>query len=266
MAFKKSLILAALMLAGCDDTLTLNQVCTETPGFCEDLNKDSHCKDERAELIYARYHEYKSPTEDNKYTLLKHLEDYNQCVSLAAKIEHIKLKEKTTSRVEGHLTALKEMTRVYQETKNSNHPGLLYYHWSRNNDKAAMNKLLNMQDDPRVQNDPEIQLFLAEFYAKVDDDKTIDILYRVLELNKAGENPDPEVYASLVSIFFKHEKYKHAYTFARVAQLSGFEEVDIIPVTQELLALNKELEPLDALAQQTYDAIQAGEFVSPREF
>ena len=88
MAFKKSLILAALLLAGCDDTLTLNQVCTETPGFCEDLNKDSHCKDERAELIYARYHEYKSPTEDNKYTLLKHLEDYNQCVSLGQNWAH----------------------------------------------------------------------------------------------------------------------------------------------------------------------------------
>ncbi|AXQ98226.1 DUF2989 domain-containing protein [Pseudoalteromonas piscicida] len=266
MAFKKSLVFAALLLAGCDDTLTLNQVCSETPGFCEDLNTDSHCKDERASLIYARYHEYKSPTDDNKYDLLQNLESYNQCVSRAAKIEHIKLKEKTTSRVEGHLTALKEMTRIYNETKDSNHPGLLYYHWSRNNDRAAMNKLLNMQDDSRVQNDPEIQLFLAEFYAKVDDDKTVDILYRVLELNKSGHTPNPEVYSSLVSIFYKHEKYKHAYTFARVAQLSGVEDIDIIPVTNQLASMGKDLANLDSLAERTYESIQAGEFVSPRDF
>ncbi|WP_440053277.1 DUF2989 domain-containing protein [Pseudoalteromonas sp. T1lg65] len=266
MAFKKSLLISVLALAGCDSPITLSQICEETPGFCSDLNKDSHCKEQRAELIYARYGEYKQPTDENKYTLLKELESYNKCVARAAKIEHIKLKEKTTSRVEGHLTALKEMARIYRETKATDHPGLLYYHWSRNNSQYAMNKLLNMQEDPLIKNDAEIQLFLATFYAKVDDDKTIDLLYRVLELNKAGETPDPEVYASLVSIFYKQEKYKHAYTFGRIAQLSGFEEIDLLPVVQHLEALDKDLSPLDTLAQKTFDSIQAGEFVNPRDF
>ena len=95
MALRTLLALSIFTLVGCERSLTLSKVCEETPGFCEDLNKDSHCKDLRSDLIFARYHEYKSPTDDNKYDLLKKLESYDSCVSLAAKIEHIKLKEKT---------------------------------------------------------------------------------------------------------------------------------------------------------------------------
>ena len=266
MAFRTLLILSIFTLVGCEQPLTLSKVCEETPGFCEDLNKDSHCKDLRADLIFSRYHEYKTPTDDNKYDLLKKLESYNSCVSLAAKIEHIKLKEKTTSRVEGHLTSLKEMNRIFQDTKQTNHPGLLYYHWSRNNSRFAMNKLLKMQDQDNVKNDAEIQFFLATYYAKFDDEKTVDLLYRVLELNEAGQQPKLEVYSSLVSIFFKQKKFKHAYTFAKVAQMSGFEDIDILPVTHEITSRGRSLSLLDNLAVQTFEEIQNGTFVSPREF
>ncbi|TMP45408.1 DUF2989 domain-containing protein [Pseudoalteromonas citrea] len=266
MALRQAFVLSALLLSGCDESLTLSRVCTETPGFCTDLNKDSHCKEQRANVAIARYIEYKDPTDDNVYELLKLFETYNECVSLAAKIEHIKLKDKTTSRVEGHLTSLKEMNRIYQDTVNTTHPGLLYYQWSRNNNQTAMNKLLQMQDSPKVTSDPEIQLFLASYYAKFDDEKTINLLYRVLELNKEGHMPDLEVYTTLTSLFYKHKKYKHAYIFSKVARLSGFEDIDLFPVTQQLTSSGQSLGPLDDLASQTFADIQAGSFVSPREF
>lgn len=266
MLLRASILLSLLVLTGCEEPLTLSKVCKETPGLCNDLNKDSHCKKERAKVIMARYHEYKQPTEENKYTLLQGFEQYSQCVSLAAKIEHIKLKEKTTSRVEGHLTSIKEMTRIFQDTKGTDHPGLLYYHWSRNNDQSALTKLLSLEEDPRVTNDAQIQFFLATYYIKFDEEKTIDLLYKTLELNKAEQTPNPEIYMTLVSLFNKHEKYKHAYTFARVAQLSGITNIDILPIEHQLSATGKSLDSLDTLAQQTYDSIQSGQFVSPREF
>ncbi|MBD1581628.1 DUF2989 domain-containing protein [Pseudoalteromonas sp. S16_S37] len=266
MALRQAFVLSVLLLAGCDNPLTLKQVCDETPGFCNDLNTDSHCREERADLIIARYVEYKQPTDENKYQLLKLFESYDKCVARAAKIEHIKLKEKTTSRVEGHLTSLKEINRIFNETLSTSHPGLLYYHWSRNNNKLAMNKLLNMQEQEGVRDDPEIQLFLATFYAKIDDNKTVDLLYRVLELNKAGQQPAPEVYETLTSIFYKQEKYKHAYTFAKIAKLSGYKNVDILPIEHHLTSLGKSLDSYDELALQTYTQIQEGKFVSPREF
>ncbi|MFY8327199.1 DUF2989 domain-containing protein [Pseudoalteromonas sp. ZZD1] len=266
MLLRASVLLSLLALTGCEEPLTQAKVCKETPGLCNDLNKDSHCKKQRADVIMARYHEYKQPTEENKYALLQGFEEYSQCVSLAAKIEHIKLKEKTTSRVEGHLTSIKEMTRIYQDTKGTNHPGLLYYHWSRNNDQSALTKLLALEDDPSVTQDAQMQFFLASYYIKFDEEKTIDLLYKTLELNEADQIPNPEVYMTLVSLFNKHEKYKHAYTFARVAQLSGIKNIDILPIEHQLTATGKSLDSLEALAQQTYDSIQSGQFVSPRGF
>ena len=87
------------------------------------------------------------------------------------------------------------MTRIFQDTKNTNHPGLLYYHWSRNNDQSALTKLLTLEEkqDKRVTEDAEMQFFLASYYVKFDDEKTIDLLYKTLELNKAGETPNPEI-------------------------------------------------------------------------
>ncbi|MFC3031162.1 DUF2989 domain-containing protein [Pseudoalteromonas fenneropenaei] len=265
MAVKQALALAAVvLLGGCDDTLTLNKICESTPHMCSDLNTDSHCKDERATLIFSRYEEHLRATEDNKFDLLKKFEKYDKCVYRASQIEHIKLKEKTTSRVNGHLTAQKEMYRLYQDTKETNHPGLLYFHWSRNNDQTAMNKLLAIEETPAVKNDAELQLYLATYYAKFDDTKTIDILYNVLELNKTGETPNPEVYTTLVSLYGKQEKYKHAYVFAKIAELSGFKDIDILPIKHQLTSHGRSLDTLDELALKTFNSIQAGEFISPR--
>ena len=160
------------------------------------------------------------------------------------------------------------MTRIFQDTKNTDHPGLLYYHWSRNNDQSALTKLLALEEkqDKRVTEDAEMQFFLASYYVKFDDEKTIDLLYKTLELNNADDAATPEIYTTLVSLFYKHEKYKHAYTFARVAQLSGYEDVDILPIEHQLAAAGKSLDSLDDLAQKTYDSIQEGSFVSPRGF
>ena len=166
------MLLGLLTYTGCEEPVTIAKVCKETPGFCADLNKDSHCKDESAEVILKRYSEYKEPTDENKYQLLKEFETYNQCITLAAKIEHIKLKAKKTSRIDGQLTSIKEMTRLYQDTIDTNHPGLLYYHWSRNNNQGALNKLLAIEDDPSVTQSAEMQFFLASYYIKFDDEKT----------------------------------------------------------------------------------------------
>lgn len=108
--------------------------------------------------------------------------------------------------------------------------------------------------------------FLASYYIKFDDEKTIDLLYKTLELNQKGRIPNPEVYTSLISLFYKHNKFKHAYIFSKVAQMSGIENIDLFEIEQELLSTGKNLSGLDSLAEQTYQQVLEGEFVSPREF
>jgi hypothetical protein len=266
MELKVIVAISFVFITGCEQPLTQKRVCQETPGLCADLNKDHRCKKDRNEIILARYREYKTPNDENKYDLLKKFEDYNECVYLATHIEHIKYKHNTTTRVKGHLTALKEIHRLYSETKNAEHPGLLYYHWSRNNDNDALRKLLKMENDPVITTDPEMQFFLASYYAKFDDEKTISLLYKVLELNKPGTMPNLEVFATLTSIFYKQKKFKHAYTFAKVSEMAGFVNIDLIPVTHEITSQGKSLRPLNELASKTFDSIKSGEFVSPRSF
>ena len=66
MILRVSVLLTMLALTGCDEPLTLAQACKETPGFCSDLNKDSHCKNERSVVILKRYTEYKKPTDEKE--------------------------------------------------------------------------------------------------------------------------------------------------------------------------------------------------------
>ncbi len=264
MWLKSSVVLVTLALAGCDGGVTVRDVCDEVPAMCNDLNTDAHCREQRAQVILSRYHEYQSATDDNKYELLRHLESYSQCVSLASKIEHVKLKEKTTSRVEGYMTSLKEINRLFKETRDSDHPGLLYYQWSRNNNQAALNKLLAMEQTDAVRNNPEYQFFLASYYIKLDTDKTVDLLYHSLELNKPGQIPNPEIFTTLVNIFYKQEKYTLAYTFARIAKESGVENIDFTPMKHQLTASGIDSDKYDTLASKTLTDILEGRFKSPR--
>ncbi|CAM3047815.1 hypothetical protein PSDI105340_17355 [Pseudoalteromonas distincta] len=55
------------------------------------------------------------------------------------------------------------MTPLYQDSQNTNHPGLLYYQWSRNNDQSALTKLLAIENDKSVTQSAEIQFFLASY-------------------------------------------------------------------------------------------------------
>lgn len=92
------------------------------------------------------------------------------------------------------------------------------------------------------------------------------MLYKTLELNKKDNVPNPEVYTSLISLFYKHDKFKHAYIFSKVAQMSGIENIDVFEIEQQLITNGKSLDSLDVLAEQTFQQIMAGDFVSPREF
>ncbi|MEO2265719.1 DUF2989 domain-containing protein [Pseudoalteromonas sp. YIC-656] len=251
-------------LAGCDSNLTVREVCESNAMLCEDLNTDSHCRYERADVIMARLDEANKPDLENKYQLLKHFERYSKCVELAAQIQHIKLKEKTTSRYTGYHTAQKEINRLLFETKGTNHPGLLFYHWSRNNDQDAIRRLLAMEDDPKVSNSQDAQFYLASYYMKVDTDKTLQHLYRNLELNQPDTEPNPEVLTSLVNIHYQRHDYNLAYTFARIATLAGIENIDYNALTNYTKEAGHDTDRLDDLAQTTYEQIVSGTFHSPR--
>ncbi|MBE0364253.1 hypothetical protein PULV_a1852 [Pseudoalteromonas ulvae UL12] len=254
-----------LLIQGCGDEVSVRDVCDNTPGMCSDLNTDGHCNVERSQVIVARHYEKAQPTDENKYTLLDNFEQYSRCIYRAAGIEHIKLKDKKTSRVNGYLTSLAEIKRLSNETVNSTYPKLLYYHWSRNGSEEAMEKLLQQEQQAAMQTS-EMQFLLATYFIKFDLEKTLDLLYLALQLNPAGETVNTEIYTSLVNIFYKQKNYKHAYIWGLIAQESGVKKIDLAPLENLLQGEGKSLDALQDLADKTYDEINNGEFISPRGF
>lgn len=265
MKIKYALIFAPLFLIGCERQITVREVCDVNESFCSDLNTDGHCNAIRSEVIVKRHLEKKDPSDENKYNLLLDFEEYSSCIHLASQIEHIKLKEKKNSRIKGYMTSLREIKRLIAETKDTSHPGILYYQWSQTNDEAALNKFLSLENTESMKN-TQMQFLLATYYIKFDLEKTVNLLYRALELNPEHGTPNNEIYKTLVNIFYKQKKYKHAYIWALIAKESCIENIEITPLEHMLETQGKSLGNLEKLANKTLEQIESGTFFSPREF
>ncbi|WP_199611647.1 DUF2989 domain-containing protein [Flocculibacter collagenilyticus] len=255
--------LLAIALTGCGDAeMTVRQACKDKPEICDDLNKDGHCNAERREVILYRHAERKLPTDKNKYNLLIALEDYSQCINLASKIEHKKLKEKTTSRVEGHLTSLREIKRVSRDTQTSELPELLYYHWSRNGDEEALEKFLALEEQGQL-NTPELQFALATYWVKRDLNKTLRLLYNALALYEPEDEIEPEIFHALTTVYLKKRDYKKAYVWAQISKVFGDTNVEIEELRFILIEQKANLEGLDKLIEKTLEEIRSYSFESP---
>ncbi|RVU37495.1 DUF2989 domain-containing protein [Rheinheimera riviphila] len=257
------LSLSLLLLAGCEpEPLSVVQICKENPAVCNDLNEDSHCNVQRAEVIFARFAEGKLPSDPNKHKLLISFEKYSKCIELASGIQHIKLKEKTTSRVNGFLTSLKEIKRLTDETVSSEDPNLLQYHWSRHQSKPHLDKFLQAEKNQQLET-PELQLALASYYMKRDVKKTIAILHHALSLYPAEANIDPEIYTALTTIHYKQRNFQLSYLWALIAEDAGIERIEFARIKTELAELNIDADAIEPVAETTLESIKQGRFQAP---
>lgn len=257
------LSLALLLLAGCgEEQQTVAQICKDKPAVCNDLNEDSHCNIQRADVIFDRFAEGKLPSDKNKYKLLISFEKYSKCIELASGIEHIKLKEKTTSRVNGFLTSLKEIKRLTEETVSSDDPNLLQYHWSRHQSQSHLDKFLLAEKDKQLET-PELQIALASYYMKRDVKKTIDILHHALSLYPAEAVVDPEIYTALTTIYYKQRNYQLSYLWALIAEEAGIERIEFARIKTELAESKIDTDAIEPVAETTLDSIKQGRFQVP---
>ena len=259
-----ALTLSIFVLSACSEgELTLRSVCEKEPGLCKDLNEDSHCNLQRRDLIMKRYDEKHLPSDKNKYQLLVDFEKYSKCIELAAGIEHIKLKEKTSTRMVGYMTSLKEIKRLSDETISSDDPHLLYYHWSRNKSDGHLQRFLQAEQENRLET-PELQMALVSYYSKRDKEKSIDLLHHALELYPAEPAVDPEIYASLTTMFYKKKDYASAYHWALLAQQSGAFNVELQELKIYLEQAQLDHEKIKETAEHTQAQLLLGNFTPPK--
>lgn len=253
-----------LFISGCGDTVNLTQLCKDNPQICNEFGEDSWCKSERIDVALARIQVKNKNLDVDKYNLLLAYEGYIKCMSLAAQIQHIKLKEKTTLRKNNLLKAKANLSILTQQSANSTHPHLLYYRWSRTSDDQALAALLSLEGEAILDNSTA-QYHLATYYIKRDTKKTLGLLYRALELHQPGTSINPEILQSLVTIFTKKKQYKQSYIWLRTYQLLLAEEDPQIEASLSHYQQAKSLDAnfLDKVANTTLTKIKAGNFTSP---
>ncbi|MGJ8693171.1 MAG: DUF2989 domain-containing protein [Thalassotalea sp.] len=261
-----SAVVSIPLLASCFNQVpTVNELCEIHTQVCDKFVADSWCKTERKHILYAYHDLAQADIDINKYKLLINLEKYQDCMTYASKIEHIKLKEKRTFRLQNKEKASQTIEQLSQETANSTNPYILYFHWSRYLNEKALKKFIALEGTEELES-PELQFFLATYYTKIDPKKTLGLLYRALELYQPDDKLNVEIFKSLITIFTKKAEYKQAYIWLKVLNIYHPEEEELsedsLTNFQQLHRLNGSF--LDKVAESTLDKISQGEFKSPK--
>lgn len=265
MKIKLYLLLTLFLLIGCDTGPDLAKICKENPELCNEFIEDSWCKRERVNTIFAKYDLSVQQKDKQKYNLLIAYEDFAACMDHASQIEHIKLKHKKTNRIQNSVKAKERIKELSEETSNSEHPELLYFHWTRYLNERSLSKFLKMEGSSALET-PESQFHLATYYIKRDPDKTLDLLFHSLELIKEGNTINKEVFKSLTTIFTDKKEFKQAYIWLKILSLYDPEDEDISEKSlQDYSQFYKlDAEFLDRVAKATLEKISAGQFTAPK--
>jgi len=268
-------ILPLLLIVSCDSKPSLAELCQANQNICQEFGEDSWCKAQnnnislaRIALISNQSQTKKTDENSQKYQLLISYENYIDCMSLASQIQHIKLKEKTVLRTNNLLKARAKLAELTEDTADSNHPHLLYYHWTRRSDEQALMQFLQLENTELLENSTA-QYHLATYYVKRDIHKTLGLLFHALELHQPGTVLEAEVLQTLATIFTNKEQYKQAYIWLKTYQLVKEERNESNDGLVERLALYQQNHQLDAdflnkVADNTLSKIQSGKFIAPK--
>lgn len=260
-----TLFLSLLLLSGCDGSKSLAVLCKENPQICQEFGQDSWCKRERINVALARI-DLKNKKEDlYKYNLLVAYEGYVGCMDLASQIQHIKLKEKTTMRKNNLFKAKAKLAELSDNTLDSTHPHLLYYHWSRELNKSSLAQFLQLEGSAALENSIS-QFQLATYYAKKDKNKTLRLLFHSLELHQPNEKLIPDTFETLATIFTNQAKFKQAYIWLKIYHLVTTKHVDQVKnqLEQYQSAYSLDGTFLDKVASNTLANIESGKFKAPK--
>ncbi|MFC3093568.1 DUF2989 domain-containing protein [Alteromonas sediminis] len=259
------IFISTLLLFGCDDLFkpTIPTICETNPDICAGLNEDGWCRAEKAEIIRHRYDHLNVTTDSHIYTLLKHYEAYEACIEKAAGIRHIKYREKEANRMQGLLTAIDAQKKLIRQTKDTNDPYLLYYHWSRNNDDSARKRFLAQARQGNFDS-ADLWIKAASIHLKRDNEAARKSLYKALSYYDDVDDVDPMLFESLVTVNLDDERYASAYVWANVYAEVNEMGQQALARTRPLLLAPVNYERLEGIAWDVEAAINDGAFNADR--
>ena len=255
------LVASVTGLSGCDNLFppSVSSICEKYPDICAGLNQDGWCRSEKANLIRHQYEHLKDTKERHKYNLLLKWEDYLVCVEKASQIQHIKYRDKETTRAEGALTAKTAIRRLTDDTRRSQDPFLSFYHWSRHGDEQARDRFLSLANQKRL-NEPALLVALASMQIKNDPEETKWTLYEALSMYADEDDIDKEIFRTLINIGLQQENLRHVYVWYDVAKRYKVTEIDDNMMKNMFTGADLPFPVLDAVADEINSALSSSTF------
>ncbi len=249
-------LLLTVSLTGCDNRFNVRKICSDSPELCNDLNEDGWCRYERAHLIEMRHlRQQQADDSDLKFNHLIALEDYTACIRPAALIKKRERKDIESQRMQAYLNATAELNTLDAQTKGDENPYLLYFHWSRHNDRAAIAKLLKLDEAGELEH-YDLQFHLASYYAKYDPAIAINKLKNALSLRSEKDPLDGEIFTTLATLYLQKGDNENAYLWLKIAELAEVKGADTETLNPHTLSIEPALQSkLDHRAAELLNAI-----------
>lgn len=251
-----------LTLMACDDD-RIHNICTQSPALCADLVDDGWCRHERSDVIRARYYLQEESTDRHRYELMRDLERYLQCAEHSTNIEYKRAREQKSPRVEGMLAAGAQLEQLDAQTRGSQDPYLLLWHWTNNTNPAARASFLALEGTPALE-EPELQLALGGIYAKSEPQKAIALMHHALSLYGEGDKVNSRILTALSTLYMGQKAFDLAYQWGKVSE--SFQETPEVSSTRLGIyhAIGKEQqERLDQAAATIVEALRQGSYQAP---
>ncbi|MEH6735737.1 MULTISPECIES: DUF2989 domain-containing protein [unclassified Shewanella] len=251
-------------LFGCDNDRNSDLICKNNPELCSDLHKDSWCRFEKGDLIRHRYalKQSSTPTGKQLYQQLVYLENYSNCIELAAGVQHKLNTDRTRDRERAFAVSTQTLSELQEFTRTNNEVHLAFYRWTRFNDQDAFAIVERTYKQGEL-TDNDIITQLAAYYVRVspNDAKT---LYLHLLATTEPAKIDADWFLALASIYRQQQNAEKEYLLTRANLLMSDNHAD----EEKLLAIikgNKTLATeLDKQALELISAVMSKQFAQSR--
>lgn len=213
-----------LGLSSCKTELTANtpaaEYCSRDPHICLDIPDEGWCTLKRDDLIRARWYAKHEPSDKYNYLLLNSMQNYQKCMTIAARIEPIKNKVRKTIRTEALLNITQEIHQRQQDILKKRDLFSLYYRWSQLGDNDAKEMFLNRETQPQM-NDPILKYALASLYNQSNPQKSLLLLQQSLA-SYTKQWPIPNyLLEAITTEHMRLKQYEQAYIWSLVLKRLG---------------------------------------------
>ena len=264
MKIKQMFLLLAtpLFLAACDRDRIPN-ICEDTPQFCVDLHADSWCKFERTALIRARKQQATLISNANDYDLLLKVSAYHDCLDPLLAIEYTRRKERKTDKVDAVYHAKAAIDQLAVDTKDSDYPELLLWHWRHEGSQQAKARFIELAERPEMQT-PDLQNSLAELLMLRDRTRAAQALHTALSLYNKSDIINSDIVANLLTLAINQKRYQDAWVWTRVlSHLDHQENIDASRLDVYAHFSEAEQQALQQQADRILEQLKQGRYPVP---